>query len=99
VFSHENSVVVLLVCVFPSWLKSPVKIDSFVADPEPTYVSVVSKFTRISNWLVNVPEPYQTPIIGSSGFNSKRALNVWFEFKVIVRLSLVESFPSHPAKK
>ena len=91
-FSHENSVVVLLVCVFPSWLKSPVKIDSFVADPEPTYVSVVSKFTRISNWLVNEPEPYQTPIIGSSEFNSKRAWNVCFYVININKLSLVGRF-------
>lgn len=48
-FFHENSVVVLLVCVTPSWLKSPVKIDSFLADPEPTYVSVVSKSTGIDS--------------------------------------------------
>jgi len=44
-----------------------------VADPEPTYVSVVSKSMRISNALVNDPEPYQTPIIGSSEIISKRA--------------------------
>jgi hypothetical protein len=65
VFSHENSIVKSLVCITPSWLKSPVKIDSFVADPELKYVSVVSKSEVIPNALVNDPDAYQTPIIGS----------------------------------
>ena len=80
-FSHEKGVVVSLVCVTPSWLKSPVKIDLFVAEPESEYVSVVSKSKGIPLALVNDPEAYQTPIIGSSEINSSGIFqpeSAWF---------------------
>ena len=58
--------------------------------------------------VTSVPSSYVPPVLDTpppsaavtervyTGINSKRAWYVWSEFSVIVKLSLVESLPSHP---